>query len=86
MVDWHTQKAVLAERVAARNQHAKGKRVAVEDLPAFLGAVPLMIGTGVGAELRQPLSHGKQTNAATRSPTWRLIRFHDQSYYEISLL
>ena len=39
MRDWSTQKAALAERVAAGRRHASGKAVAVADLPEFLEAV-----------------------------------------------
>jgi malonate decarboxylase alpha subunit len=39
MSDWHMQRAGLAERIAAGCRHAKGKKVAVEDLPALLEAV-----------------------------------------------
>ena len=35
MVDWHTQKAVLAERVAAGSRLATGKRVAVVAVARF---------------------------------------------------
>jgi hypothetical protein len=35
MVDWHTQKAVLAERVAAGSRLAAGKRVAVAAVAPF---------------------------------------------------
>jgi hypothetical protein len=35
MVDWHTQKAVLAERVAAGSRLATGKRVAVAAVAPF---------------------------------------------------
>ncbi|CAM5774593.1 malonate decarboxylase subunit alpha [Labrys miyagiensis] len=36
MKEWRTQKAALAERIAAGSRHASGKRIAVENLPAFL--------------------------------------------------
>ncbi|WP_413990976.1 malonate decarboxylase subunit alpha [Labrys okinawensis] len=39
MADWSTQKAMLAERLAAGRAHAKGKAVTPEALPAFLEAV-----------------------------------------------
>jgi malonate decarboxylase alpha subunit len=39
MTDWGTQRAALAERLAAGRRHASGKAVSLAALPAFLAAV-----------------------------------------------
>jgi malonate decarboxylase alpha subunit len=49
MAGWSTQKAALAERIAAGQRFASGKTVAIPDLPAFLEAV-LRVGDRVCIE------------------------------------